>query len=105
MVISTRAEIVTLAACESARGERFRGAGVIGFPQVFLANGASAVIGSLWSADERASARFMKRLYQEVTRGAGAGAAMRLARKELRESQDTSHPYYWAQFILVGEGR
>lgn len=44
-------------------------------------------------------------MYRRIaTDDAGFGAALREAQQELRRRPETSHPTYWAAFVLVGDG-
>jgi len=96
--------------------------GFIGFPHAFLAAGARSVLVSLWKVDDRATFLLMNRFYQNRTgayrerRGRWHGspmpkaAALREAKHWLRNYADEedrrpfADPYYWAAFILIGEG-
>ena len=61
-------KLVTLAACETARGERTGGDEVLGLTRAFLAAGSSAVLSSLWPVDDEGTARLMGGLLLEPSR-------------------------------------
>jgi CHAT domain-containing protein len=51
----------------------------------------------------------MKRFYTSLNAGAGKldalhGAKLAMLEKR-RKERDAAHPFYWASFILVGEGK
>jgi hypothetical protein len=52
--------------------------------------------------DDEATSRLMQRFYHHLSRGEGKADALRLAQREIRE--DYPHPYYWAGFVLSGDG-
>src|SRR5262249_61488200 len=58
-----RAELVTLSACETARGRSAGGEGFVGFTQALLMSGARSVCLSLWKVDDTATALLMQRFY------------------------------------------
>ncbi|HET9225312.1 MAG TPA: CHAT domain-containing protein, partial [Thermoanaerobaculia bacterium] len=60
------ADLVVLSACQTALGREVRGEGLVGLSQSFLAAGASSVLGSLWSVDDKATAHLMDRFYREL---------------------------------------
>ncbi len=97
--------LVALSACETGLGKVSRGDELWGFTRSFLSAGASALLVSLWEVDDESTARIMGRFYAEVKGGAGAGAALRAAQLEVLRDAPTRHPFFWAPFILVGDGR
>lgn len=92
--------IVVLSACDAARGPVFHGEGAVGLSYPFLANGASAVVASLWQIDDQSPARLWQSFHARVSVGAPPDAA-------LAESQRVSRhagvpPVDWAAFESVG---
>src|SRR5262249_31390253 len=61
-----KAELVTLSACESARGKYAGGEGFVGFAQALLMSGARSVCLSLWKVDDTATALLMERFYANL---------------------------------------
>jgi CHAT domain-containing protein len=98
--------LVTLSACETARGKVIRGEGVEGFSRALLAAGATAVVTTLWEVADRPSAEFMTQFYASTGGGRGTADALRQARLTfLRSPLAWAHPYYWAGYRLTGNGR
>jgi len=95
------AALVTLAACESERGRFVRGEGVESFSRAFLAAGAASAVSSLWRVSDRATARLMASFYSGLAAGETKAAALRRAKLEF---SSTAHPFYWAAFVLIGDG-
>jgi hypothetical protein len=60
------AELVTLSACATARGQQAGGEGFVGFTQALLMSGARSVCLSLWNVDDTATALLMTRFYQNL---------------------------------------
>jgi tetratricopeptide (TPR) repeat protein len=98
------APLVVLSSCESAGGRARSGEGVAGLGAAFLSAGAPAVVATLWPVDDRPTARLMEVFYREVARGTDPTNALRLAQLELRRAAATAHPFYWAGFVIVGDG-
>jgi CHAT domain-containing protein len=95
--------LVTLSACESGLAGVLRGDEVLGLARAFLGAGAAGVVVSLWLAQDVTTAALMARWYEHLTTtGTRPGAALREAQLALMETHP--HPYYWAPFVLVGEG-
>jgi CHAT domain-containing protein len=102
--LKLRSALVTLSACDTALGQHVRGEGIIGLSRAFFYAGADAVVASLWSVNDRSTARFMTEFYSGLARGAPAHLALRQAKLRLLSDQTWHEPFYWAAFILTGNG-
>ncbi|MDZ7952499.1 CHAT domain-containing protein [Nostoc sp. DedQUE09] len=125
--------LVVLSACETARGgEDKEGIEVSGLSYYFLTSGAKSVIASLWLVNDASTSQLMRYLYQNLATGKITKTeALRQAQLTMiagkNQNSDTkdrssvrltpgnsgqtatisrnlSHPYYWAPFILIGNG-
>jgi tetratricopeptide (TPR) repeat protein len=61
-----KADLVTLSACETARGQLELSEGQVGFAQTLLLAGARSVVLSQWKVDDSATALLMERFYQNL---------------------------------------
>ena len=114
-------DLVVLSACETGLGGKLgNGEEILGFGYQMQQTGARAAIASLWSVDDGGTQALMSAFY-------GILSAEKLTKTEaLRQAQvslitgdwkamshnlpaaaanDFSHPYYWASFILIGNGQ
>ena len=99
------ADLVVLSGCDSGLGEPIRGEGMVGLVQGFFQAGAGGVLVSLWPVDDRATASLMATFYrvllqEELT----PAAALARAQQEIARQPRWRSPYYWAGFVLVGDG-
>jgi CHAT domain-containing protein len=98
-------DLVTVAACDSARGQFIRGEGVQAFSQAFLAAGAASTVTSLWRVDDDATARFMAQFYFFLARGESKAEALRMAKLKFVEAgSNLAEPRNWAALVLTGDG-
>ncbi len=98
-------DLVTLSACDTARGKLVRGESVQAFSQAFLAAGATAVVTTMWRVADGPTADFMKQFYYGLARGESKSAALRDAKLRFLHSHSAlANPRYWAAFILTGDG-
>lgn len=110
------ADVVILSACDTAgmaTVSASREAGVTtggnyaldGLVRAFVGAGARTVVASHWPVpdDFDATQRLMEGV---VGAPAGVGLTYSLAEAQhrLMDEADTSHPFYWAAFIVVGDG-
>jgi hypothetical protein len=94
-----KAELVTLSACETARGRDAGGEGFVGFTQALLISGARSVCLSLWKVDDRATSLLMTRFYQNWL-GQRKGLDKSMPKAEaLREAKE------WLRGLSDDEGR
>jgi CHAT domain-containing protein/Tfp pilus assembly protein PilF len=104
---------VILSACNTA-GDNGSGESLSGLARAFFFAGAKALLVSQWSVDDQAT----KHLMQETFRRYGAAhsvppaEALQQGMLALLQLSNTSprhayfaHPFAWASFFLVGEGR
>ncbi|MBN1283794.1 MAG: tetratricopeptide repeat protein [Anaerolineae bacterium] len=99
------APLVVLSACQTAVGELRAGDEFQGLTRAFLLSGSRAVVASLWSVDDEATAALMEAFYTNRAAGMGDAAALAAAQRAVREdaaNPQWTSPYYWAAFVLVG---
>lgn len=97
------ADLVSLSACQTGRGQYIQGEGIESLNRAFFYAGASSVLTSLWSINDQASARLMERFYFHLKNHSTLVAALRTAKFEMIHSRVLAHPYYWAAFLLTGD--
>ncbi len=98
--LDLHADLVVLSACETARGQRIPGEGILGLPRAFFYAGARSVVVSLWRADDNATAALMVAFYRFLSQGFDKAEALARAKLERIAAGDT--PRLWAPFVLVG---
>ena len=98
------ARLAVLSSCRSAGGRALTGEGIQGLSSAFLASRVSAVVATLWPVEDRSAADLMEHFYRGLEEGRSVSAALRLAQERLREEPETSDPFFWAGFVVVGDG-
>lgn len=106
---SLHADLAVLSACETARGNFRFGEGLIGMSWAFLVAGSPAAMVSQWKVDSASTSQLMLAFHGNLRASGGAalsGRARALQRAEVRllHSPEYSHPFYWAGFLLIGNG-
>jgi CHAT domain-containing protein len=68
--------------------------------------GARNVTVSLWNVNDSATATLMQSFYRSLNRGSPKAEALRQAKLNLLRGPRTlwRHPYFWAAFVIEGEG-
>ena len=98
------ARLAVLSNCQSAGGRIVSGEGVQGLSSAFLSAGVPTVVATLWAVDDRTTAKLMEHFYEELAQGETAASALRAAQVSLSEEPRSQHPYFWAGFVLIGDG-
>jgi len=92
-------ELLTLSACETARGDDRAGLGLSGMA---VKAGARSVLGSLWSVNDPAATALVETFYTRLMAGDSRAQALRAAQLGLLADFRYRHPAYWAPFLLIG---
>ncbi len=99
------ADLVTLSACDTGVGKLQGEEGVTDLAEAFLVSGARAVVASLWSADDTFTHALMDQFYSHLVEGMDQASALRQAKLDLLAKYGNEvSPYYWAAFVLTGDG-
>ncbi len=111
MQLDLKAELAVLSACETARGRIGGGEGVIGFSWAMFIAGIPSTVVSQWKVDSASTRDLMVNFHRSLISPAGSKQsrptktdALRQAALKLMRNPETSHPFYWAGFVLVGDG-
>lgn len=99
LTLNLDADLVTLSACDTARG-RVRSQQFVGLPSAFLASGARSVVMTLWSIPDSPTAEAMEDFYKLPLSGRSRAAALREAM--LLTKAKYADPQSWAAFTLIG---
>ncbi len=128
----TNVDLIVLSACETGLGNQLgNGEEILGFGYLMQSAGARAAIASLWKVDDGGTQALMSAFY-EAMKGDNITKAEALRQAQIAlitgdytalgkqrglevqqqinsnlpsaVSRRLSHPYYWAPFILIGNG-
>jgi CHAT domain-containing protein/tetratricopeptide (TPR) repeat protein len=113
--LSLDADTIILSACDTAgtaTAAATRDAGVAtggnfaldGLVRAFVGAGARAVIASHWPVPDNfdATKTLITGLFSDAG-GQSVGEALRGSQVRLMDALDTSHPYYWSGFAIIGD--
>jgi CHAT domain-containing protein len=103
------ADLVVLSACDTGgsggdattTGMQGGGEALGGLTRAVIYAGGRSLIVSHWSVDSVATVRLMTGMFS--AKASTKGDAMLLAQSTLQQSEQFSHPYFWAPFTIVGD--
>jgi CHAT domain-containing protein len=106
------ADLVVLSACNTGGpGGEGGGEALSGLARGFFYAGARGLLVTHWAVDDAASALIVADTLRRQQGGAASAAALRGAQLLVVEEAGRrlpisfAHPYYWAPFALIGDGR
>lgn len=98
--LNLKAKLVTLSACETGLNKILEGDELIGLKRGFFAAGASSLILTLWTVNDKATQTLVADFYQNLKEGKTISNALQIAQGNLIKQK--SHPYFWSPFFLAG---
>ena len=107
MQLDLKADLAVLSACETARGRYGAGEGVIGLSWALFIAGVPSTVVSQWKVESASTRDLMLTFHQQLKAAGGVtkAEALRRAYLKLLKNPETSHPFYWAGFVLIGDDR
>jgi CHAT domain-containing protein len=113
LTLDLNSELIILSACNTAgKGDLARiGEGFAGLTRSFMYAGAKSLLVTQWSVESLASRDLITKMFKNIKKEA-APEALRNAKLSMKNSHrligkykiSLAHPFFWASFVLVGEG-
>jgi CHAT domain-containing protein len=112
MQLDLHADLAVLSACETARGRIGAGEGMIGLSWAMFIAGVPSLVVSQWKVDSASTRDLMINFHRGLITPSTATKvrltkteALRQASLKVMKNPQTSHPFYWAGFVLIGDER
>ena len=109
MKLHLNADMVVLSACESGLGRVGVGEGMIGLTWALFVAGSPTSVVSQWKVESSSTAQLMVEFHRNLQSRTpklklSKAKALQKAALTVLENKNFRHPFYWAGFILVGDG-
>jgi len=111
MQLDLKADLVVLSACEAARGRFGAGEGMIGLSWAMFIAGVPSIVVSQWKVEAASTRDLMVNFHKSLILPSRADKtaptkteALRQAALRVMRNPETRHPFYWAGFVLLGDG-
>jgi CHAT domain-containing protein len=101
------ADLVILSACNTAGPDgTLRGESLSGLTRAFFYSGARAVLASHWPVASNPTVLLTTGMFEKLAGDPTIGRAEALRRAQMVMLADSqlAHPFFWAAFVLVGDG-
>ena len=104
MNLELNTKLIILSACNTASNNIKEAEGFTGLARAFLYSGSKSVMVSNWYVESNSAkeltTNFIKNLKQSKTNN--FSEALSLSMKKLSGNKNTSHPFFWGPFVIVG---
>ncbi|HYW72399.1 MAG TPA: tetratricopeptide repeat protein [Pyrinomonadaceae bacterium] len=110
MNLNLNADMVVLSACDTARGRIGAGEGVIGLSWAFFVAGSPTTVVSQWSVESASTTELMLQFHRNLKTSGNSPAviskaeSLRRAQLQLLRDKRYQHPFFWAGFVVIGDG-
>jgi CHAT domain-containing protein len=100
-------ELVMLIGCETAGGKLYRGTGISGLQQEFLALGVKNVLGNLWEVEASHTISQAENFLQLLAKTSNSAYALQesqcltIKNLEANPYYQHPHPYFWGSTVLL----
>jgi len=101
-------DLITLAACWTGQSKLFAGDTRLGLSDVFLATRTSSLIVSQWAAQTHAANYLLNRFYRYWLGGEAPVTKAHALQKSIIDTMESTEndwdlPFFWANFLLIGD--
>ena len=105
--LKMNADFVILSACNTAAGGEGNAEGLSGLAKAFFYAGARSLLVSHWPVESKAAAKLTTTLFKNLkdNPSLSRAEAFRRSMMSLAANDNFAHPFFWAPFSIVGEGR
>jgi tetratricopeptide (TPR) repeat protein/CHAT domain-containing protein len=106
--LQLHAKLVSLSACNTGIGEQVKGEGVMGLTRAFMYAGTPVVAVTLWSVESLSAKDLNIGFFRHLHAGLPPTQALQAIKIEMLGGdlgEKYRHPYYWAPFVVFGDGR
>ena len=103
MSLELNANLVILSACNTASNNIREAEGFTGLARAFLYAGSNSVMVSNWYIETIAAQKLTTNFIQNLReKNINNSEALTISMNKLSQDPQTSHPFYWGPFVIVG---
>ncbi|EDN68204.1 TPR repeat protein [Beggiatoa sp. PS] len=107
--LQLNADFINLSACNTGGGEQIKGEGIMGLTRAFMYAGTPAISVTLWSVESDSAENLSIGIFKNFKEGKTPAEALRQIKLKMIAGQANkdyyNHPFYWAPFVVYGDGR
>jgi len=104
--LNLKSSLVTLSACDSGLSHFTSADELTGLSRGLFYAGAAAALLSLWQVADQSTCKLMEIFYWHyIKQNKSKTESLKLAMQTVKAKAQDSHPFYWAPFVVMGDGR
>ncbi len=96
--------MAVLSSCNSGSGKLRNGEGVMSLARAFMYAGCPSIVMTLWTVNDNSGEKLMTRFYYYLKKHKSKAESLQKAKIDILHNSDQlhSHPYFWANYIVIG---
>ena len=105
--LQLNAKLVSLSACNTGMGTHIGGEGIMGLTRAFMYAGTPAIAVTLWPVETFSAKELNIGIFEHLREGQSPARALRAIKVRMLQGEkgDYTYPYFWAPFVLFGDGK
>ena len=101
--LDLQSDIVVLSACNTAAQDGSPNAeGLSGLASAFFHAGTKSILVTHWDVETNSAVRLTTGTFSKMKETKNLSQALHLTKLEMLNNKETSHPIFWAPFVLIG---
>ncbi|MDA3780557.1 MAG: CHAT domain-containing protein [Bacteroidales bacterium] len=96
--------MAVLSSCNSGSGKLRNGEGVMSLARAFMYAGCPSIVMTLWTVNDISGEKLMTKFYYYLKKQKSKAKALQQTKIDILNNSDQlhSHPYFWANYIVIG---
>ena len=101
--LNLNSDIVILSACNTASEDGSPNAnGLSGLTSAFFQAGTKSMLVTHWDVETNSAVYLTTKTFEKLRKVKNLSIALQITKNEMMDNIETSHPLFWAPFILIG---
>jgi len=101
--LNLQSDIVILSACNTAAADGSPNAGGLsGLASAFFQAGTKSILVTHWDVETKSAVKLTTGMFDKMQKTKNLSQALHLSKMDILNTEETSHPLFWAPYVLIG---
>ena len=101
--LTLQSDVVILSACNTAAADGSPNAGGLsGLASAFFQAGTKSILVTHWNVETNSAVKLTTGMFDKMKKTKNLSQALHLSKMDILSNEETSHPLFWAPFVLIG---